>query len=83
MQKSMMVMGNESDVESSLAPDIKKPASIVRQSKTKDAVTNATENSHDTSFALFWEVDDVVLSEKNMKEFVKQKDDNDEASINL
>jgi hypothetical protein len=42
----------------------------------------------DSSFASFGEVDEdepfvhVVLSEEN-KEFVKQKDDDDEASINL
>jgi hypothetical protein len=77
MQKSnMTAMGNESDVESSLAPNDKTPASFVRRSKTKDAVNNATENSHDSSFASFGEVDEdepfvhVVLSEEN-KEFVK------------
>jgi hypothetical protein len=47
MQKSMTAMGNESDVESSLAPNDKKPASIARRSKKKDVVTDTTENSDD------------------------------------
>jgi hypothetical protein len=33
-------------------------------------VTNATENSDDSSFASFGEVNDVELSEENKKEFV-------------